>query len=343
VFFGFTVTGNGTITFETDVLFWGPQKSVDIVIGTPNGETTPNPHCDTCERRSCICMPEGLFVAERCETHNLIKFYTDETAIHSGSVFYRFSTNLPNRAFTAPGGVIVCPVFGVGTLGWVWGYQIEQSYIEGGEGAFLWTSTQNGIPAHTLFLTTSLDGAPQQIEIEGMTVRDCTRPCCVKFVFHESGSLIINSPTWRSFLSPIGENLLTIGERQFSVSAEQLAEAEITPANARLFRVTKDGEMSLQNVIDSSVSSDGSLELIIDYDYSSPYILAEIIRGDILGTGTPSVYDALQILRYLARLDNAIEGNDVARAAALITEPNAQSPTITDALWILRSVVGLPN
>jgi hypothetical protein len=61
------------------------------------------------------------------------------------------------------------------------------------------------------------------------------------------------------------------------------------------------------------------------------------------GSEHPGVTDALQVLRYLVGLPSAISGCDDARAAANIVNPGLGRPQIGDALVILRYVVGLPN
>ncbi|MCL2638582.1 MAG: hypothetical protein FWD48_09460 [Oscillospiraceae bacterium] len=61
-------------------------------------------------------------------------------------------------------------------------------------------------------------------------------------------------------------------------------------------------------------------------------------KGDVNGDGAVTTADALEILRYVAGLDNAITGNAQALVAGSIT---ADAPTTACALQILRLVAGL--
>jgi Ca2+-binding EF-hand superfamily protein len=62
-------------------------------------------------------------------------------------------------------------------------------------------------------------------------------------------------------------------------------------------------------------------------------------RGDISGSGRLTTSDALEILRYIAGLENVIEGDERAEAAA---DVNGDGKIDTaDAMRILRVVAGL--
>jgi len=60
---------------------------------------------------------------------------------------------------------------------------------------------------------------------------------------------------------------------------------------------------------------------------------------------SPGITDALQILRFLVGLPNAIDDCDDVRKAMTITPASIanEEPAIVDALQILRYLVGLPN
>jgi hypothetical protein len=63
--------------------------------------------------------------------------------------------------------------------------------------------------------------------------------------------------------------------------------------------------------------------------------------GHLLGTERYKVTDALQILRYVVGLPSVLDNCTVAVMAALII--SEENPGVRDALQILRSVVGLPS
>jgi hypothetical protein len=66
--------------------------------------------------------------------------------------------------------------------------------------------------------------------------------------------------------------------------------------------------------------------------------------GRVTNSGElPTVQDALQILRFLVGLSNAIEDDPDARLAANITNPGMNRPSVQDALQILRFLVKLPS
>ena len=85
--------------------------------------------------------------------------------------------------------------------------------------------------------------------------------------------------------------------------------------------------------------------LIVNVDRSQTYILAAPTLGDVTGTGTVEIEDALQILRSVVGLSNVIDDNDIALMAANITNrgKKVDAPEVADALQILRSIVGLPT
>jgi hypothetical protein len=58
---------------------------------------------------------------------------------------------------------------------------------------------------------------------------------------------------------------------------------------------------------------------------------------------TPAINDALEILKYLAKLPSPINDDVNARAAANITQPGLGNPTINDALEILKFLAKLSS
>ncbi|MCL1866232.1 MAG: hypothetical protein FWF82_02365, partial [Oscillospiraceae bacterium] len=65
------------------------------------------------------------------------------------------------------------------------------------------------------------------------------------------------------------------------------------------------------------------------------------LLGDVTGTGTVGIDDALEILRFLAKLPNVIDGNESAKDAACIVSEDV--PGISDALEVLKKLAKLPN
>jgi hypothetical protein len=64
--------------------------------------------------------------------------------------------------------------------------------------------------------------------------------------------------------------------------------------------------------------------------------------GDVDGNGLVNISDALEILMYLAGLDNAIDNNPRAAGAAILAQPrNRTLPNINDALIILMRLAGM--
>jgi hypothetical protein len=78
------------------------------------------------------------------------------------------------------------------------------------------------------------------------------------------------------------------------------------------------------------------------------YIGGEYGFGKVSGKNTVTIGDALEILKFLAGLPNAVRNtsgsfNQNALAAARITTPGTGNPTIGDALEILKKLAGLNN
>ena len=127
-------------------------------------------------------------------------------------------------------------------------------------------------------------------------------------------------------------------EYSFNISEEQLTEAGLTAETTRLYYVNDAGKIT-QDYGVVTVNADGSITVTIDR--ASSYVLTQIKAGDVLGTGTPSMGDALQILRSVVGLSNSIDGNAIALAASNITEHDGDKPKMADALAILRFIVNL--
>jgi hypothetical protein len=126
-----------------------------------------------------------------------------------------------------------------------------------------------------------------------------------------------------------------------TIPAELLAEANLNMSRVRLFRMDADGAITASAGL---MRFSNTNRITVQYsDRSAQFILTEITLGDVTGTGKPEVTDALQILRSLVGLSNIIETNAIARAAALITNPDDSAPSVNDALQILRNLVGLSS
>ena len=67
--------------------------------------------------------------------------------------------------------------------------------------------------------------------------------------------------------------------------------------------------------------------------------------GNIRGSDTPTIFDALEILKHIVGMDSEIAKCGNAREAALITEESKATgePTIFDVLEILKYLVGMPS
>jgi Leucine-rich repeat (LRR) protein len=67
--------------------------------------------------------------------------------------------------------------------------------------------------------------------------------------------------------------------------------------------------------------------------------------GQILQAGKISIFDALEILKYIVGIDNVIEKSEDALNASLITQRSRAKgkPAIFDALEILKHIVGITD
>ena len=68
-------------------------------------------------------------------------------------------------------------------------------------------------------------------------------------------------------------------------------------------------------------------------------------KGQIIGSDTPTIFDALEILKHIVGMDSEIAKCGNAREAALITAESKATgePTIFDVLEILKCIVGMDN
>ncbi|MCL1866405.1 MAG: hypothetical protein FWF82_03230, partial [Oscillospiraceae bacterium] len=64
--------------------------------------------------------------------------------------------------------------------------------------------------------------------------------------------------------------------------------------------------------------------------------------GDVLGNGKLTISSALEILKYLAKIETDFDNNERAMKAATAFSRN-DTPTINDALEILKYLAKLPN
>jgi hypothetical protein len=66
----------------------------------------------------------------------------------------------------------------------------------------------------------------------------------------------------------------------------------------------------------------------------------ERLNGDVDGNGIVTINDALEILKYLAKLPSSLDAPDSKQAACIVSE---SAPTINDALEVLKKLAKLPN
>jgi hypothetical protein len=69
---------------------------------------------------------------------------------------------------------------------------------------------------------------------------------------------------------------------------------------------------------------------------SVAYIGVPYRPGDVDGDGVVTIEDAVEILRYLAKVESAVDKSLLAYKAACVT--GGESPTIKDALEIMRNL-----
>jgi chitinase len=74
------------------------------------------------------------------------------------------------------------------------------------------------------------------------------------------------------------------------------------------------------------------------------FTISDSVLGDITGSGRVEIGDALEILKYLAKLPSLVNPSNVsAWNAARIVTPGVGNPTISDVLEILKKLAKLPN
>ncbi|MCL1866812.1 MAG: chitobiase/beta-hexosaminidase C-terminal domain-containing protein, partial [Oscillospiraceae bacterium] len=153
------------------------------------------------------------------------------------------------------------------------------------------------------------------------------------------GNSIVISP---NFIGEFGFEI------SFNFTADQLKDSGINGNNVKLFYVDGTGKVTDNGKL--TLNSDGSVDVTISH--ASFYVLSEeepisagdsrYNKGDILGSGKSNINDALEILRYLAKLDSEINKNTLAYNAALIVD-DAEKPTINDALEVLKYLAKLDS
>ena len=136
-------------------------------------------------------------------------------------------------------------------------------------------------------------------------------------------------------------------EVTFTFTAEQLKESGVNGNNISLFYVDDNGKVTDMGKV--KLNADGSVEITVSH--ASYYVLSEespidagdnrYSKGDVLGTGKVTINDALEILRYLAKLESEVESKTLAWNAAVIVSD--EKPTINDALEILRYLAKLTS
>ena len=74
--------------------------------------------------------------------------------------------------------------------------------------------------------------------------------------------------------------------------------------------------------------------------------MGDCLIGDVDNNGFVTITDALEVLKFLAGLENMIEGDDPIALRHSLTLPEsveADKPAITDVLEILKALASLPN
>jgi len=136
-------------------------------------------------------------------------------------------------------------------------------------------------------------------------------------------------------------------EIQFTVSSAQLAEKGLNGNNVKLFYIDYEGKVTDMGKV--KLNLDGSVSIAISH--ASRYILCEeepvpsgdsrYNLGDANGDGFITIIDALEILKYLARLDNhIIHTGSLSYSASCIVN---DSPAIMDVLEVLKFLAKLES
>lgn len=122
--------------------------------------------------------------------------------------------------------------------------------------------------------------------------------------------------------------MLTQGKQMLSAVG-----GDISTPNTSLYLTNSAG-----NTIIGEIMQDGT-------ENTTPFAV-----GNVDGKGDVTIFDALEILKYLVNMDSTIQPikgmyDERVLNAALITQEskNSRIPTIFDALEILKKLVGMPN
>ncbi|MCL1866794.1 MAG: leucine-rich repeat protein, partial [Oscillospiraceae bacterium] len=136
----------------------------------------------------------------------------------------------------------------------------------------------------------------------------------------------------------IPASVTRINEGAFSNCVKITFEGKEPPVIAEYLSVRQQVEIRVPRGAKESYRTVGELK-------KTKYIISEYVqpysKGDVLGNGTISVNDALEILKYLAKLPSEIEVTPDSLKAACIT--GEETPTINDALEILKCLAKLES
>jgi hypothetical protein len=134
-------------------------------------------------------------------------------------------------------------------------------------------------------------------------------------------------------------------EISFDISAEDLAGAGLNSDNVRLFHVDDNGVVTEEGRVVRN--ADGSVTIGITHasywvlsDEIPEFVREILIRlGFVLDGETFGISDAVEILKWVVKLDSEIEEGTIAWDNARVT--GGQEPSIADAVEILKWVVKL--
>jgi hypothetical protein len=111
-----------------------------------------------------------------------------------------------------------------------------------------------------------------------------------------------------------------------------------TTSNSPITATTQPEATTVPQTTTSSVTATVEATTTIP---ATTLVTPTIRRGAVINGTNITINDALEILKYLAKLDSKIEQGNEAWFAALITE--SERPTINDALEILKHLAKLPS
>jgi hypothetical protein len=112
-------------------------------------------------------------------------------------------------------------------------------------------------------------------------------------------------------------------------------------------RVRVIGEVYLIDDIDTSKVNIGFLDISVSNDFCDDCDVCKgnVIPGHILGKNDATIFDALEVLKDIVGMPNAIDDCESARTASLLTLNSRAKgePGIFDALEILKHIVGMDS